>query len=39
MQKLGEFLKIQEICYMIGTKFLKVDSEKVAFYSLLLTDH
>ena len=27
MQKLGEFWKIQEICYMIGTRILKINSE------------
>ena len=27
MQMLGEFWKIQEICYMIGTRILKIDSE------------
>ena len=27
MQKLGEFWKIQEICYMIGTRILKIDLE------------
>ena len=27
MQKLGRFLKILEICYMIGTRILKFDLE------------
>ena len=27
MQTVGEFWKIQEICYMIGTRILKIDSE------------
>ena len=27
LQKLGHFWKIQEICYVIGTRILKIDSE------------
>ena len=27
MQKSGQFKKIQEICYMIGTRILKIDLE------------
>ena len=41
LQKLGRFLKIQEICHMMGTRILKIDLEiaeiievKVAIFNM-----
>ena len=34
IQKLGEFYNIQEICYMIGTRILKIDSELAEIFEV-----
>ena len=39
MQKLGEFWKIQEICYMIGTRILKIDLEIVEIIEVKVGNH
>ena len=39
LQKLGHFWKIQEICYMIGTRILKIDSEIAEIIEVKVGNH
>ena len=38
-QKLGHFFKIQEICYMIGTRILKIDLEIAEIIEVKVGNH
>ena len=39
MQKLGHIFKIQEICYMIGTRILKIDLEIAEIIEVKVGNH
>ena len=39
LQKLGHFWKIQEICYMIGTRILKIDLEIAEIIEVKVGNH